>query len=1325
MSWKLSNLQIPPPENEDEFENLCLDLYKLEFGDKTQKNGSRGQSQTGVDIFCPDQHIGIQCKKKEFNKKISVKKLKVEIEKAKSFKPPLKRFILVTTCKRDAQIQKEARLISKDHKKKNLFSVEIHSWDEIKNLLDKHPEVYKKYYPNSINFITPDIIKSIQSNSRHQELNKIRDLINKDNKPETAIKLLEKFKNEKWLQLEDKEKYRVLTNMGYAKMDMKQEIEGSKLLIQALSYNPNDAVSNFNCALAYYIIGDIIKSTEYINKIKQKNPLNIRACVLEIQIKDKGKQALSKIISSIPKVLKIKYQIAHILSHISIKRKEYKEAEKWLNNFYTSIEKDDDWKNILATANYADMSLNLILASQDVFSGRRVPDSLKNKLVEIIQIYEKLIANEKYHEIKKFNPNWYFHYALALELNGKLDKAISILDEGIRNFPTDDAFKIELGRLFMQKGEITKNISILENYLGLRVLEAEECSESADNTLLDIDQVNLSGKTFHFALMLTDLYFHNNQIKRAYKLLDTIEKSNSISAEDKLEAKQYKIFRLINFKKIDKAEKLLKALFQKNENDIMNLILCSKIEAVKENSYTAEISKTHRNKKIQYLKRACDIFKNKEYDQETFSDFGYEKRERLSDIQSLFQELYFAKMYKEAEALLEEITNNNLNHPDIFKLLHIYFENGKNKQAIELAKKLFKKFPTRIESVNTLFLIYESLGNRKTAIQYYEKFFEKNPTNNFIRIELALAYIRNQDILKAKKILEDSFILEQLSSEQVSRLSFSYMKTGAIRKALEFLYKYIKKNPKELEPQNAYFSLITFLDHQNLYEIQSQNESSNTLKLEETKLDKSFLHPKKVEIDCYVKIKDIENLEVTDLLIEEDMEMYIELSKALLGKKKEEIILLGDKKYQIIKIQSKYIHKWQEIGKETEKRYPSNTFVKSFSIPNDPDSKQLAEVFKKMQPNISKQHEVLDKLFEFYNQGKATIGSIAKISGRHSIEIIGELIASEQYKFISTVPKWDDYEKNQEILNNKTNIVIDLSSLIIIHQLKMEEYIEKSKFKLYICQSTIDSLKEYIQETAFYSKDGRLTVVFNKEGNLRKSFIPAEIIKKDLSFWMKIKSWAEDYCSIKSISEDHILSREEKVERENLFRKEFFDTLLVVDNNSILLCEDAILRKFAELKYSISGVRLFDLIKYFEKDIIIEKAQAVKFKAQLVRLNQTYISIDHNILLNLLKSADYSVNDIGFQRALYFLSPVSDLKGVVNVIANFLIEICQVPSLLPYSKQVIVKEILDKVSVCGQENPKKIANQVIYLVKIHTKLLPFLQNEIERYIKEWLRNKIY
>ena len=136
--------------------------------------------------------------------------------------------------------------------------------------------------------------------------------------------------------------------------------------------------------------------------------------------------------------------------------------------------KNGNWKDINSEIAYADMSLSLILEKQDIFSGRCIPDNLKEKLEGVIKIYKKLITDKQYSELTNFNPNWYLHYALALELSEKLSDAIHILQEGIRKFSYDDHLKIELSRLFTRKGDIAQSISILEKLLGLQSLNSDD-----------------------------------------------------------------------------------------------------------------------------------------------------------------------------------------------------------------------------------------------------------------------------------------------------------------------------------------------------------------------------------------------------------------------------------------------------------------------------------------------------------------------------------------------------------------------------------------------------------------------------------------------------------------------------------------------------------------------------------------------------------------------------------------------------------------------------------------------------------------------------------
>ena len=1360
MSFKPSNLQIPPPADENQFEDLCLDLYRAEFGGETQKNGRRGQSQKGVDIFAPNQSIGIQCKKRAVTEKITETELIEEVEKAKKFKPDLKQFIVATTCRRDAKIQETAREISEKHRREQLFSVKIHSWDEIKKLMDKYPGVYEKHYSDST-IISSNAIQALQSESRHQELNRIRDFLN-ENKPETAFNLLEKFEKDKENQLEDKERYRLLTHKAFALIAMQKQTEASALLIKALQFNKEDEDANTNCAMAYLIYGDLINSKKFIEKVKKLNPLNIKAHVIEAQIKYKEGQALEDIISSLPEAVREDHQTALVLSYISLKKKRYAEAKKYLNIFeqhrpvkatkQLDVFEQQNSMDIRDMARYADISLGLILAKPDVSSGRRIPENLKEELNKIIDIYRKLNKSNQYNELLKFNPDWYLHYALACELDGELNEAVYTIKNGMDKFPNDDHLKIELSRLLAQKGDIATSISILENHL---ILNSSTVSTSAKST--DEIQAEITEESFNTTLFLIDFYFQSRKTKKAQKLLDQVIQSSHINKEQKLEAEQYRVFRLISFDKIDEAEEKLNSFSEKNQNNIFILILKSKIENAREKEKASEgnasQAKKHKGKKIEYLREAFQLFKDKKYEKQTNQNNSYfESKEQLGDILQLSRDLYQSEMYPEAESLLEKITNQNLNHPEIFKLLHSYFKNGKNRQTVNLAEDLLKKFPDHPEPVTILFQLYQELGDTKKAVQYYENFIQTNQTDSNsipIKLDLIHSYINSGQIEKARKLLKEDFNLSSLPSYMTNHLSIAYAKTGDIKKALETQYQNIEKNQTKIEQdsekmelENTYFNLFIFLNKPKL----SDFEKAGAFKAEGRKPeDTSFLHPKKADLDCYVRIKDMKSSEETDIIIEKDAKTYTpehELSKAILGKKAEDQISFTGKTYQIREIKSKYIHKYQKIIKKAELRYGSKSFLKLNHIPTNPDIdiQELSKILRKFVPDRSKRQESVNQLFQFYRERKVTLGFIAKTTGRHPLETMGHLISSKKDKWISAFQGFECYDEAQNYLENKSNLLLDIFSLVMIHQIKMEKSLKNSKFNLYVCQSTIDSLTKFGDETAFHSKDGLLTTGFDEKGELRKSFVPAQDIKQSLNFWIKVKTWVEECCRIKPISSDFVLRRKERREWEQCIGKEFLDPLLALynDPNIIFLSEDAILRalllsihqkidKFQKREKTSSqpSVRLFDLIEYLKRKAVIERKEEIQFKAVLIKFNQTYVPIDHNILLFLLKEAEYSTNDPRFQRGLFFLGPVSNLSGVLHITADFFIELCQEPSLLPYRRQMIINEVLNRVSFGRNKKSKQTAHQIFQLVQLKTPFLPLLQKELYGYIIDWRKGKMY
>jgi hypothetical protein len=134
-----NGLQIPAPRYWQQFEDLCLSLFRLVWHHPTaQKNGRMGQPQHGTDIWGEDDGaaVGVQCKGKDvgLGATLTEAELRKEVGKAKRFTPPLARWILATTAPKDAGIEEAARRITIENRNAGLFSVQVLGWEDLQSL---------------------------------------------------------------------------------------------------------------------------------------------------------------------------------------------------------------------------------------------------------------------------------------------------------------------------------------------------------------------------------------------------------------------------------------------------------------------------------------------------------------------------------------------------------------------------------------------------------------------------------------------------------------------------------------------------------------------------------------------------------------------------------------------------------------------------------------------------------------------------------------------------------------------------------------------------------------------------------------------------------------------------------------------------------------------------------------------------------------------------------------------------------------------------------------------------------------------------------------
>lgn len=148
--------QLKKPSNWQDFEKLCKLLWGeiWDCPDSIKRYGRQGQNQHGVDIYAYVEkyngYCGIQCKCKDEYTHAQLKEDEIdeEIGKALAYEPPLKLLLFATTANKDEKIERYIRKKDVENRDKGLFKIDIASWEDIVDHLERYRETYNWYVNN-------------------------------------------------------------------------------------------------------------------------------------------------------------------------------------------------------------------------------------------------------------------------------------------------------------------------------------------------------------------------------------------------------------------------------------------------------------------------------------------------------------------------------------------------------------------------------------------------------------------------------------------------------------------------------------------------------------------------------------------------------------------------------------------------------------------------------------------------------------------------------------------------------------------------------------------------------------------------------------------------------------------------------------------------------------------------------------------------------------------------------------------------------------------------------------------------------------------------
>lgn len=337
------------PKNHQDFEKLCLRLLQTHWDcPGLRQYATSGQAQNGVDIIDlsgQDPLRAAQCKLHEEGKVTTPDEVKGEIEKAKAFDPPLDLYVIMTTGKVRREVHDLLIAINREHREKQLFSVEIFDWGHIEDLLDEHPDI-RDWYENGPSAAAfgrieskidklSEVAKQLSTPDRsdddqdkfHAEIDEARDYLEKHDYQITKL-LLQRIKDRSWDQLNARHKFRVLTNLASVEMAADNLKGAAELYLEAKTHQPDDETARTNEALGYLLLGQREQAFEIVNKLREEFSRSER--VLGIFIRSApDSTSLKSLEEAVPQDLFEKDEVAAALTERALDSGEMQKAEQF------------------------------------------------------------------------------------------------------------------------------------------------------------------------------------------------------------------------------------------------------------------------------------------------------------------------------------------------------------------------------------------------------------------------------------------------------------------------------------------------------------------------------------------------------------------------------------------------------------------------------------------------------------------------------------------------------------------------------------------------------------------------------------------------------------------------------------------------------------------------------------------------------------------------------------------------------------------------------------------------------------------------------------
>lgn len=1087
----MMSLEIAKPKNWKDFERisarLCEKIYKTT---NIHRYGRQGQQQNGVDIMIESEGgiVGIQCKHVE---KLTSSEIDDEIEKAEKFIPALKSFKFYTTLKRDTKIQSYIAEKSQEYRAKNLFDIDILSWEDIAEKLQetKNYDILEDFYPelfyadvNISNML--DIAFENLKNKNYVKVENILNILNQievhfNNRNATKFHIL-------------KGKYCELCN---------QYNNAGKEFIEAYGYQSDNPKLKFYNALGLYFTGEIKKSKEICKDLLKEN------C-------DEDTYSLYVLINNITDneiidEFKNSNEVLYSLALNSYKKKDYSHSSELVDKikFGNDVKKSINYCMIkFAKYHHEDFIFNMDYLNDPKF--KQIEDILQNSMDSLT---DKILTN------------YLNQFYKLLHLNYKLN----------------------------HKNQLNRNIE-----RGLKV-------DSENSNILHFKAIllNENGDKYGAINILKDIIF---DLPESFRYLSLIL----------IEKKDYK--EIINL-----GEKLLTKLDDESED---YLFCCD----VLVDAYLNEGKKSDAEKIVESMN---DI----PYKTLIMSKLYYDQSDKHQCLNTCFEnidsfephhklilaiECSSIGLFKKAISIYEDCLNSEVYSKYLEDLLHCYYYNNDYKKIIEISEYFISKKEFHSYLIELEIELYLKINDYEKALSLIEIY--KNEFGNNLKIELANARINLllKNYSDVDSFLNKDYSIENLKINQCIDLYELYKTRGCSKqRILDLLYD------------------IRF------YHYKNHDWIHEWYVAEILQLSLDLKNPECVDYETGVSVKFTNDSQSLFLLKNGKVKFRLnELNNfnSLISHKIGDIVQIDKfgNGIEILDIYNKYKFAFDESYKNID--FEKTKALKQISV--DDSFEQISKMLKKRSDTIL-------NLSNYYRNHPVRISVFSKFLGQDIFDT---------YFYLRTIGL-KSFNRKEKIKDNNSNLVLDITSLLTIHSLEIEDLI-KENYNLIISHKTLHELDNILEKTKHKDSQESMTI-FEENGEL---FRQDPNYENKITKITKIVEWTTSNCKTQPLKKLFELN-EEQFEIINYLKEYNYEDILLAMDNKLLVSDDLIFKEMFKGKFDIETCGTLNLIENLFSMEKIEKEKFEELISQLFILNYRDVPISAELINKMIKKGEYRV----------------------------------------------------------------------------------------------------